>query len=119
MRDIAFDPGILNKTRMISLPLSSIHNFNPLHMPSLGVMDIVADLMKQVATGDNLSQISKAVGGDEKGDLEMGRHSPHRAALGYILRGAEGWRFEAVRVQSSGNGFTIPHGPLLIERSDC
>jgi len=30
-------------------------------------MDIVADLMKQVATGDNLSQISKAVGGDEKG----------------------------------------------------
>jgi hypothetical protein len=30
-------------------------------------MDIVADLMKQVATGDNLSQISKNVGGDEKG----------------------------------------------------
>lgn len=30
-------------------------------------MDIVADLMKQVATGDNLSQISKSVGGDEKG----------------------------------------------------
>jgi hypothetical protein len=27
-------------------------------------MDIVADLMKQVATGDNLSQISKAVGGN-------------------------------------------------------
>lgn len=30
-------------------------------------MDIVADLMKQVATGDNLSQISTAVGGDPKG----------------------------------------------------
>ncbi|HOT04336.1 MAG TPA: DUF937 domain-containing protein [Methanolinea sp.] len=30
-------------------------------------MDIVADLMKQVATGDNLSLISKTVGGDEKG----------------------------------------------------
>jgi hypothetical protein len=30
-------------------------------------MDIVADLMKQVATGDNLSLISKSVGGDEKG----------------------------------------------------
>ncbi|MGB9177553.1 MAG: DUF937 domain-containing protein [Methanoregula sp.] len=28
-------------------------------------MDIVADLMKQVATGDNLSMISKAVGGDD------------------------------------------------------
>lgn len=27
-------------------------------------MDIVADLMKQVATGDNLSMISKSVGGD-------------------------------------------------------
>ncbi len=31
------------------------------------IMDIVADIMKQVATGDNLSQISKSVGGDEKG----------------------------------------------------
>ncbi|HQA81303.1 MAG: DUF937 domain-containing protein [Methanoregulaceae archaeon] len=30
-------------------------------------MDIVGDLMKQVATGDNLSMISKSVGGDEKG----------------------------------------------------
>jgi len=30
-------------------------------------MDIVADLMKQVGTGDNLSLISKSVGGDEKG----------------------------------------------------
>lgn len=30
-------------------------------------MDIAADLMKQVATGDNLSVISKSVGGDEKG----------------------------------------------------
>lgn len=30
-------------------------------------MDIVADLMKQVTTGDNLSQISRSVGGDEKG----------------------------------------------------
>jgi hypothetical protein len=30
-------------------------------------MDIVADLMKQVTTGDNLSLISKSVGGDEKG----------------------------------------------------
>jgi len=30
-------------------------------------MDIVADLMKQVASGDNLSLISKSVGGDEKG----------------------------------------------------
>jgi hypothetical protein len=30
-------------------------------------MDIVADLMKQVATGDNLSLISNAVGGDQKG----------------------------------------------------
>jgi hypothetical protein len=30
-------------------------------------MDIVADLMKQVATGDNLTLISKSVGGDEKG----------------------------------------------------
>jgi hypothetical protein len=30
-------------------------------------MDIVADLMKQVGTGDNLSMISKSVGGDEKG----------------------------------------------------
>lgn len=30
-------------------------------------MDIVADLMKQVATGDNLSAISKSVGGEEKG----------------------------------------------------
>ena len=30
-------------------------------------MDIVSDLMKQVATGDNLSLISKSVGGDEKG----------------------------------------------------
>jgi hypothetical protein len=30
-------------------------------------MDIVADLMKQVGTGDNLSAISKSVGGDEKG----------------------------------------------------
>jgi hypothetical protein len=30
-------------------------------------MDIVADLMKQVATGDNLSLISKSAGGDEKG----------------------------------------------------
>jgi len=29
-------------------------------------MDIVADLMKQVATGDNLSMISKSVGGDGK-----------------------------------------------------
>jgi hypothetical protein len=29
-------------------------------------MDIVADLMKQVATGDNLSLISKSVGGDGK-----------------------------------------------------
>ena len=29
-------------------------------------MDIVADLMKQVATGDNLSMISKSVGGDNK-----------------------------------------------------
>jgi hypothetical protein len=29
-------------------------------------MDIVADLMKQVATGDNLSLISKSVGGDNK-----------------------------------------------------
>ena len=29
-------------------------------------MDIVADLMKQVATGDNLSMISKSVGSDEK-----------------------------------------------------
>ncbi len=28
-------------------------------------MDIVADLMKKVATGDNLSMISKSVGGDE------------------------------------------------------
>ena len=27
-------------------------------------MDIVADLMKQVATGDNLSMIAKSVGGD-------------------------------------------------------
>jgi len=30
-------------------------------------MDIVADLMKQVTTGDNLSMISNAVGGDSKG----------------------------------------------------
>jgi hypothetical protein len=30
-------------------------------------MDIVADLMKQVTTGDNLSMISKNVGGDETG----------------------------------------------------
>ena len=30
-------------------------------------MDLVADLMKQVGTGDNLSMISKSVGGDEKG----------------------------------------------------
>lgn len=30
-------------------------------------MDIVADLMKQVSTGENLSVISKSVGGDEKG----------------------------------------------------
>jgi hypothetical protein len=30
-------------------------------------MDIVGDLLKQVATGDNLAQISKSVGGDEKG----------------------------------------------------
>ncbi|MCU0629451.1 MAG: DUF937 domain-containing protein [Methanoregulaceae archaeon] len=30
-------------------------------------MDIIADLMKQVATGDNLSLISKSVGGDQKG----------------------------------------------------
>jgi len=30
-------------------------------------MDLVADLMKQVGTGDNLSLISKSVGGDEKG----------------------------------------------------
>ena len=30
-------------------------------------MDIVGDLMQQVATGDNLSMISKSVGGDEKG----------------------------------------------------
>jgi hypothetical protein len=30
-------------------------------------MDIVADVMKQVATGDNLSLVSKTVGGDEKG----------------------------------------------------
>ena len=30
-------------------------------------MDIVADLMKQVGAGDNLSLISKSVGGDEKG----------------------------------------------------
>lgn len=30
-------------------------------------MDIIADLMKQVGTGDNLSLISKSVGGDEKG----------------------------------------------------
>lgn len=29
-------------------------------------MDIVADLLKQVATGDNLSRISKSVGSDEK-----------------------------------------------------
>ncbi len=29
-------------------------------------MDIVADLMKQVATGDNLSMISKSVGGEGK-----------------------------------------------------
>ncbi len=29
-------------------------------------MDIVADLMKQVVTGDNLSMISKSVGGDGK-----------------------------------------------------
>jgi hypothetical protein len=29
-------------------------------------MDIVADLMKQVTTGDNLSMISKSVGGDNK-----------------------------------------------------
>ena len=29
-------------------------------------MDIVADLMKQVATGDNLAMISKSVGGDGK-----------------------------------------------------
>ncbi|MGA2914330.1 MAG: DUF937 domain-containing protein [Methanoregula sp.] len=29
-------------------------------------MDIVADLMKQVATGDNLALISKSVGGDNK-----------------------------------------------------
>ena len=29
-------------------------------------MNIVADLMKQVATGDNLSMISKSVGSDEK-----------------------------------------------------
>lgn len=29
-------------------------------------MDIIADLMKQVATGDNLSMISKSVGSDEK-----------------------------------------------------
>jgi len=29
-------------------------------------MDIVADLMKQVATGDNLSMIGKSVGGDGK-----------------------------------------------------
>lgn len=28
---------------------------------------IVADLMKQVGTGDNLTQIAKSVGGDEKG----------------------------------------------------
>jgi len=32
----------------------------------LGITDIVADLMKQVATGDNLSMISKSVGGDGK-----------------------------------------------------
>jgi len=32
----------------------------------LGIMDIVADLMKQGATGDNLSMISKSVGGDGK-----------------------------------------------------
>jgi len=30
-------------------------------------MDIVADLMKQVTTGDNLSRIAESVGGDEKG----------------------------------------------------
>ncbi|MGF3496370.1 MAG: DUF937 domain-containing protein [Methanolinea tarda] len=30
-------------------------------------MDIVSDLMKQVGTGDNLSLISRSVGGDEKG----------------------------------------------------
>jgi hypothetical protein len=30
-------------------------------------MDIIADLMKQVGSGDNLSLISKSVGGDEKG----------------------------------------------------
>ena len=29
-------------------------------------MDIVGDLMKQVATGDNLAMISKSVGGDGK-----------------------------------------------------
>ena len=29
-------------------------------------MDIVADLMKQVATGDNLSMLAKSVGGDNK-----------------------------------------------------
>ncbi len=33
----------------------------------LCIMDIVADLMKQVVTGDNLSQIAQKVGGDEKG----------------------------------------------------
>jgi len=38
-------------------------------------MDIIADLMKQVATGDNLSLISKSVGSDEKSvqsALDMG-----------------------------------------------
>ena len=40
-------------------------NGNLVYIPSY--MDIVADLMKQVTTGDNLSMISNAVGGDSKG----------------------------------------------------
>jgi hypothetical protein len=38
----------------------------------LGIIDIVADLMKQVATGNNLSMISKSVGGDGKGPVSPG-----------------------------------------------
>lgn len=67
MGEIAFDRETPNQKGMITLLPSSIHSFNPHPLPSLCIMDIVADLMKQVATGDNLSQITKAVGGDEKG----------------------------------------------------
>jgi hypothetical protein len=69
MHDIPFDSCLLHSCEVLVFKRNrrSIHNFNtPLTYPSR-IMDIVADLMKQVTTGDNLSQISKSVGGDEKG----------------------------------------------------